>query len=138
MILTHPQNSQRTLQSQSLNPSRIANSQPQVSQPPPNQRNHSSSKTSNQGHASSSPPPQHQHKHVHKKSFLNPSFIGAILAILALSFAFIFQYIIIAKPTFWIPALVIFLILFAMTQWSYFSTVCTHPGRVPIYYGMSS
>jgi hypothetical protein len=83
---------------------------------------------------------KHNHKHPHlnmKKSWFNPSFILANIIILGFGFIFIYEFIAISKPYFWITALVIFCVLFALTYWSYLSTVWNEPGSVSKYYGMS-
>lgn len=48
-----------------------------------------------------------------------------------------YEFLIVSRPSFWIPVLIIFLIIFILVEWSYFATACTDPGRVPFYYGMS-
>lgn len=80
----------------------------------------------------------HKHRHNHPtKSWLNLSFLAANLFILAFSFIFLYEFIIVSPPSFWVPALVIYILLFILTYWSYWMTVCVAPGSPPFYYGLS-
>jgi len=84
-------------------------------------------------------PPSHKHHHKHGSNLpFNPSFFGAILGIFMLSALFIYEFFIVSQPSYWVPCLIIFLFFLCMVYWSYFSTVCNDPGRVPFYYGLSN
>lgn len=56
---------------------------------------------------------------------------------IAFSFLFIYEFIFISKPSFWLPVLIIFCFLLFMTLWCYYTTVCSSPGVSPFYYGLS-
>ena len=73
-----------------------------------------------------------------KKSWLNPSFIAANILIYIFGFVFIYEFIVIAKPVFWLPVLIVCCVLLFLTLWCYYATVCSSPGNPPFYYGLSN
>lgn len=66
------------------------------------------------------------------------SFIATIFMILAVSFIFIYEYLILLHPPYMVPVLVIYLVVLSLVLWSLLATAFTEPGKVPFYWGMST
>lgn len=77
---------------------------------------------------------QHNHPHNHTQinmhrpltqTWLNPSFVLCNVMLLAYGFTFIYEFIAVSKPSYWIVALVLYLILYFIVLWCYYKTVCS-------------
>lgn len=60
----------------------------------------------------------------------------AVILLLAFSYyLFVWEYMLMLKPSYYLPALIIFHVSFGMLAWSMATSILSDPGRVPIYWG---
>lgn len=66
---------------------------------------------------------------------LNPHFVGVICFIVFNYFVFVYEYMVVLRPSAFIWLLVVFHVLFGLLGWSMGKAIGGDPGRVPIYWG---
>lgn len=75
------------------------------------------------------------HRQLNCGKLVNPHFIG-VLAFMGFNyFIFLVEYLLSLPPTFQLPIIIIFHLIFALLIWSMAQAILGDPGRVPIYWG---
>ena len=74
-------------------------------------------------------------REVSLNKLINPHFVGVIVFIVCNYAVFVYAYLIDLKPSWMIPAFLVFHLLFFMLLWSMVKSIIGDPGRVPIYWG---
>lgn len=62
-------------------------------------------------------------------------FLVVILFISFSYFLFVYEYLLLLRPSYFAVGMVVFHIIFFLLLWSMIRSICSDPGRVPIYWG---
>lgn len=69
------------------------------------------------------------------RKLINPHFVGVVVFIIFNYYVFLCEFMLALRPSYMVPAMVVFHLLFLMMLWSMVQAIISDPGRVPIYWG---
>lgn len=75
------------------------------------------------------------HRELNCRKLFGAHFLFVIAFISFSYYLFVYEYLIRLKPSYFLPAMIVFHIVFGMLLWSMIRSICSDPGRVPIYWG---